>query len=486
MLMSANSPSRSLHRPFVLDAGAPTVTRHLAAVLVADVVGYSRLMGEDDLGTVRRLHDHRAILAGTVAEHRGRVVNTVGDSMLAEFPSVLDGVQCALAIQERLNHANALLPEERRLDLRLGLHVGDVIVRDGDIYGEAVNVAARLQTLADPGGVCVSAKVCDEIEGKLSCDFVERGTHRVKNIARPVHVYALRRLEGPEEASAQPVSLRRQEISYCRAPDGVRLAWSRIGQGAPLMKAANWLSHLEHDWDSPVWSGTLDRLASGHSLVRYDARGNGLSDWEVDALSLDAWVDDLKAVADAAGLERFPLLGISQGCAVSVAFAVRYPERVSHLVFFGGFALGPRKRSPEMRAQRDAMSTLIRLGWGADEPVFRQLFTSQFMPTATKEQAEAFNELQRHSASPECASRYYDTVGDLDVRDLLPQVKAPTLVMHVRGDLVAPLVGGRELAAGIPGARFVAFEGRNHILQEGEPAFDRFFEEISIFLAEPH
>jgi pimeloyl-ACP methyl ester carboxylesterase len=453
MLIGATSPLVPSSGLLIPGLQPPSVTRRLAAVLVADVAGYSRLMSDDDLGTVRRLHDHRAILVRTVAEHGGRLVNTVGDSMLAEFPSVLDAVKSALAVQERLAQSNTLLPEERRLELRLGVHVGDILVRHGDIYG------------------------------KLACELIDRGTHRVKNIARPVHVYALRRPERQEKGLRTQSSMRTQEIHYCRAPDGVRLAWSRVGQGAPLLKAANWLSHLEHDWESPVWSGILDQLASGHSLFRYDARGNGLSDWELDTLSLDAWVDDLKAVADAAGLERFPLLGISQGCAVSVAFAVRYPERVSHLIFYGGFALGPRKRSAEMQAKRDAMATLMRLGWGADEPVFRQLFTSQFMPEATKVQADAFNELQYRSASPECAARYYDTVGDLDVRDILPEVKAPTLVMHVRGDLVAPLCGGRELAAAIPGARFVAFEGHNHLLQEGEPAFDRFFEELSLFLA---
>lgn len=186
---------------------------------------------------------------------------------------------------------------------------------------------------------------------------------------------------------------------------------------------------------------------------------------------------------DDAGLDRFALLGVSQGCAVSIAFAERYPERVSHLILYGGFALGARKRSPESRAKRDAMATLMRFGWGADEPVFRQMFTLQFMPDATKEQADVWNELQRRTTSPECAVRCFETVGDLDVRDLLSRVQARTLVMHVRGDLIAPLESGREVAAGIPDARFVAMEGRGHLVQGSEPAFERIFEEIRLFLS---
>jgi pimeloyl-ACP methyl ester carboxylesterase len=224
-------------------------------------------------------------------------------------------------------------------------------------------------------------------------------------------------------------------------------------------------------------------LAKDHTLMRYDARGNGLSDWDVDEVSLDAWVNDLETVVDAAGIERFSLLGISQGCAVSVAYATRHPERVSHLILYGGFAVGAMKNdSPDVRERFKAMNTLVRLGWGADNPAFRQVFTGLFMPGATQEQMDFFNELQRRTTSPECAFRYREVVGDLDVLDLLPRVSAPTLVMHVRGDAVVPFEAGRALAAGIPGARFVAFQGQNHLFLENEPASERFFEEIALFL----
>ncbi len=207
-----------------------------------------------------------------------------------------------------------------------------------------------------------------------------------------------------------------------------------------------------------------------------------MSDWDVDELSLEAWVSDLETVVDAAGLERFPLLGISQGAAVSVAYAARHPERVSHLVLYGGFGLGGKKRAPAEKERRIAMATLMRQGWGADNPSFRQLFTALFIPGATHDQADIFNELQRRTTSPECAARYFDVAGDLDITDLLVAVKAPTLVMHVRGDLIVPIEAGRQLAAGIPRARFIAFEGKNHLFLQHEPASDRFFEEIRLFL----
>jgi pimeloyl-ACP methyl ester carboxylesterase len=243
------------------------------------------------------------------------------------------------------------------------------------------------------------------------------------------------------------------------------------------------MNHLEYDWESPIWHHLLEGLARNHTLVRYDARGNGLSDWDVDEHSLEAWVGDLETVVDAVGIERFPLFGVSQGCAISIAYAVRHPERVSHLILYGGFALGHGKRSPRGHEQIKAMGTLMRLGWGMDNPAFRQMFTSLFIPESTKEQADWFNDLQRKTTSPECAARYLEVVGNFDVRDLLPQVQVPALVMHVRGDLVSPIDAGREIAAGIPGARFIALPGRNHLFLKHEPAAARFFEEINLFLA---
>jgi pimeloyl-ACP methyl ester carboxylesterase len=274
----------------------------------------------------------------------------------------------------------------------------------------------------------------------------------------------------------------RQEVRYCRAPDGVRLAYAISGSGPPLVKTANWLNHLEYDWESLVWGDFLHRMASRYTLLRYDARGSGLSDWDVPELALDKWVSDLETVVDAAGFQRFPLFGISQGCAISVAYAARHPNRVSHLILLGGYSVGAAKRSPTLREKRKAIQTLMRMDWGAESPALRQMFTMQLIPDAGKEQIDSFNELQRKTTSPEYAARYIEAVGEIDVTDLASKVAVPALVMHARGDLQVPIEAGRDLAARIPGARFVALQSNNHILLGNEPAAERFFEEVELFL----
>lgn len=268
-----------------------------------------------------------------------------------------------------------------------------------------------------------------------------------------------------------------------RTPDGARLAYATAGNGPPLVKTANWLNHLQYDWETPIWQHVVRGLARGRTLIRYDARGNGMSDWEVPSVSLDAWVNDLETVVEASGIDRFPLLGVSQGCAVSIAYAVRHPERVTHLILYGGFARGMAKRSPEQKELRDAMVTVMRHGWGSDNPAFRQMFTAQFMPGATPEQAAIFNELQRRTTSPECAARYLHASGEIDVQDLLAKVSTPTLVMHARGDVRVPIELGRALATDIPNARFVSLQSDNHLFMDHELGCKRFFEEIELFLS---
>ena len=454
--------------------------RRLAAILATDVVGYSRLMGGDEEGTLAALKSLReSLIDQKIAEHRGRIVKTTGDGALVEFASAVDAVRCAIDIQRAMIERNGEIPEDRRIELRIGINVGDIIIEGEDIFGDGVNIAARLEGIAEAGGICISRQVFDQIEGKLQLAYRQMGPQNLKNITKPIEVFsvAVDEAEGPSR-QLKPS----QEIKYCRTPDGVRLAYAISGNGPPLVKSANWMNHLEYDWESPVWRHLFRGLSSDHTLIRYDARGNGMSDWDVDELSLDAWVSDLESVVDAARVERFPLIGISQGCAVAVSYAVRHPERVSHLVLYGGFALGGKRRAPQEKEKRNAMMTLMRLGWGADNPSFRQMFTGLFIPGATQEQAASFNELQRRTTSPECAARYFDVVGDIDITDLLARVTAKTLVMHVRGDLVCPIEAGRVLAAGIPGARFVALQGQNHLFQENEQASQRFFEELKLFL----
>lgn len=288
---------------------------------------------------------------------------------------------------------------------------------------------------------------------------------------------------GPSRS--EPPQITAQKVRFCEAEDGVRIAYAAIGDGPPLVKPANWMTHLEYDWESPVWRHWTRELARDHRLIRYDERGNGLSDWNVGELGLDTFVRDLEAVVEAAGLERFPMLGISQGCAVAIAYAVKHPERVSRLVLFGGYARGWALRgSPEEVARRQALGELMKQGWGQDNPAFRQVFTTLFVPEGTPTQMQWFNDLQRMTTSPANAARLNAAFGQLDVRPLLQQVRAPTLVLHCRDDAVVPFAEGRAMANSIPGARFVAIESRNHIILEQETGWQRFLQEMRTFLAE--
>jgi class 3 adenylate cyclase/pimeloyl-ACP methyl ester carboxylesterase len=470
------------------------VERRLAAVLATDVVGYSRLMGADEVGTLTSLKSHRRdMINPAITEYHGRIVKTTGDGMLLEFASVVDAVAFAVKVQRAMLKRNAAVPDDKRIVFRIGINVGDIIIDGDDIFGDGVNIAARLEALCEPGGVCISRAANEQIRDKLSLSFADLGEQAVKNIARAVGVYGLGARDiialpdtaelGGAEPARESVPAE-QEIHFCQSKDGVQLAYARTGQGPPIVKTGNWMTHLEFDLETPIWRHLHRELSTGHTLIRYDARGNGLSDREVLDLSFDRFVDDLETVVDAAGTDRFVLLGVSQGCAVSVGYAVRHPERVSRLILFGGYPVGWKKRA-KTQAEKDgaeAMLTLMRLGWGQENPAFRQLFTSQFIPGGTKEQADWFNELQRISASPEDAVRNLMANGEVDITALLPQVRVPTLVMHSRHETRVPFEQGRRLAAGIPGARFVPLESRNHLILEDEPAFPRFLEEIKSFL----
>ena len=267
----------------------------------------------------------------------------------------------------------------------------------------------------------------------------------------------------------------RQRIRYLRTPDDVQVAWAESGTGPTLVKAANWLTHLEYDWDSPVWRHWNQFFSRHFQFIRYDERGCGMTDWQVGDLSFDRWVEDLEAVADAAGATRFVLLGVSQGAATCVAYAARHPERVSHLVLYGGYTRGAAVRGTAQQAREfAAIVELARLGWGREHPAFRDLFTSRFIPDATEEQVAWVSELCRMTTSPEIAANLLERRSRVDATALLDQVTVPTLVVHARHDVVVPLAEGRLIAGRIPSAQFVELDSQNHILLEHEPAWQRF------------
>jgi pimeloyl-ACP methyl ester carboxylesterase/DNA-binding CsgD family transcriptional regulator len=265
-----------------------------------------------------------------------------------------------------------------------------------------------------------------------------------------------------------------QTIRFTRSADGVRLAYAESGSGLPLVKAANWLSHLEFDWQSPVWRHWFEFLSGAHRLIRYDARGCGLSDWDAADLTLSAQVADLEAVVEAARVDRFDLIGISQGGAVAIEYCIRHPERVSHLVLYGAFARGWRQRGEDSTRTFRALNDLVRLGWGQDNPAFRTLFVNMFVPEASAEQERWFSDLMRVTSEPEIAARIMEASSNLNVAERLAAVQVPTLVIHAKDDACVPFGEGRLFATSIAGASFVTLESRNHILLESEPAWARF------------
>jgi len=278
-----------------------------------------------------------------------------------------------------------------------------------------------------------------------------------------------------------------QPIRYATSPDGVRIAYAVMGKGTPVVRASHWLTHLEYELNSPVWRHLLLGMATRHTLVRYDGRGTGLSQRDGVEISLERWVDDLACVVDSLSLERFVLLGVSQGGAIAIKYAARHPERVSHLIIHGAYARGFLHRgNPDKQRQFVELNrALIREGWGSEHDAYRQWFTSQFIPGGTAEQSRWFNDLERVSATPEMMERFVIELSTINVADLLPQVKAPTLVTHCTGDVRVPFVLGQEIAAGISGAKFIPLDSRNHVFLADEPATRIFFDAVASFLGDP-
>ena len=326
--------------------------------------------------------------------------------------------------------------------------------------------------------------LCNGDEGVRYIETVPRQGYRfianvttIESSSAPAGV-----VEFPGPASA-PLE---QDIRFFNSFDGARIAYSVAGNGPVLLKAANWLNHLEFELKSPIWQHWLPLLTRHNKLIRYDERGNGLSSWNVQDFSFEAWVKDFERLTEEVKVDKFSLLGISQGAAVAVSYAVKYPEKVDKLILYGSFARGWMKRPiPGEIERRNALLTLLRLGWGKDNPAFRQMFTTIFMPDGLPEHQDWWNELQRVCTSAENAVQLLHAGGAIDVVDLLPKVKCPTLVMHSEGDEAVPIAEGRLVAARIPKAKFVPLPSRNHLVIHAEPAWPIFVRELSRFMEWP-
>jgi pimeloyl-ACP methyl ester carboxylesterase len=503
----------------------------LAAIMFTDIAGYTAMMGHDEAKALRILERNRDLLNSALQKFDGRMLKEMGDGSLSSFQSVVDAVNCAVEIQNALK-------DDAELKLRIALHIGDVVFTENDVFGDGVNVASRIHTLAEPGGICISERVYDDIRNKPDIHATFLGERDLKNVDRPIRVYVLSGYGVPLPDSVSAVSppapstprrnawQRRlavaaaivlvaaagsyglyavyrdrivtalaiyvprllpsgvdQKIGFATTSDGVRIAYATSGAGPPVVQVLGWVTHLERGLFSPAYFGDyIKRLSAHHFLVRYDGRGFGLSDRGVRDYSLDARVRDLEAVVDALHLDRFALYAISAGGPTAIAYTVRHPERVTRIGFYGSFAR--IVASAEERQQWEAMRTLVSTGWGSDNTAYRQLFTSLFMPDGNEVDMRVFNEMQRISANAGDAASFIAEMIDIDATGLAPNIRVPALVIHRRGDLIVPFEQGRELASLIPGAQLQLLEGRNHAMLRGEPEVEQLTQALEQFLVE--
>jgi DNA-binding SARP family transcriptional activator/pimeloyl-ACP methyl ester carboxylesterase len=483
----ALAPSRRLHREQVIDALWPGLSVEAAAPRLHKAAHYVRRATNRResvvlSGDLVRLFPDDELCVDVVAFEEAAARATA-----SERPEEVDAALAAYGgdlLPDDAYDEWALLPRQRlqrrHRDLlrRAGRWVELVEVDPTD---EEAHVAIMREALA----------VGDRAGARRQFEVLERMLHDELGIGPSSEALALldRATDGSMSAPAQVgdprySSLATQSIRFCSTPDGVRLAYAVSGDGPPLVKASNWMTHLDYDWESPVWRHWWQGLSRRHRLIRYDERGCGLSQWDVDDFSLEAFVRDLESVVDSLGLERFPLLGISQGGPIAITYCARHPERVERLILYGTGVLGRRRkaRSDADHRQLDALAELMRVSWGADEPSFQRVYNARFMPDGPIEQWRAFDELQKRTAPPQNAARLWESMQLVDVTVDARSLRVPTLILHSRDERLRPYPDAERLASLIAGSRLVALESNNHILQEGEPAFARFLATMDSFL----
>lgn len=488
--------------------------------MFTDIAGYSTLMGADEDRAVAILARCREIVRPQVEKFGGRILDEIGDGMLASFDSGVSAVECAREIQ-------TIVGAEPEFDLRIGIHIGDVLVSDKQVVGDGVNVASRIHGLAAPGSICISDRVFDDLRNHPEFDPQPLGERELKNLNRRITVYVLAAPGQRPAAEPLPRTPRRgrvwaavaasvvaaggllfatglgerllvaalielprlrggdveQQIGFVRSADGTRIAYATSGQGPALVHVLGWASHVERGLSSPAYNPSIAHFAERYQFVHYDGRGAGLSDRNVTNFSIDARVADLEAVIDGLGLDRVAIMGLSAGGSASIAYTLRHPEKVRRLILIAtaGNGASVRRANPMWNSIPD----LVRNGWGRDDSSARKVFTALIGPHMSPIQQEFLSELLQISMTGDDAANFLEAAIQGDASDQLAKIAVPTLVIHARGDLLVPFeAGGRELAAGIPNSRLVVLESDNHGIPPGDPTYPQFVKAIDEFLAE--
>jgi len=490
------------------------VERKLAAIMFTDVVGYTALTEQDEPKAIEIRERHRDLVRPLVAQFQGQLIDATGDEILAVFPSSLLAVDCALAIQ-------ASLRDDPDLKLRIGIHLGDVLMRDAEVAGEGVNIASRIRPLADPGGICVSASVWDLVRNRSYISARPLGSQPLKNVSQPVEVFALgtappqraRRVNRwaavgfgciallavgygvyvTNQAAIQSYVMLtlpkyignpiEQQIGFAKTSDGVRIAYATTGKGPALVFVLGWATHLERGLGSPLYDAAdgIRWLSRRNLYVRYDGRGFGLSDRNVTDFSLDARIRDLEAVTDTLGLDRFAILAVSAGGPTAIAYAVRHPERVSRMVFLSSMVSWPLSANqieehPVVTSEREwsAMLDMFQSNW--ESSIVRGMMADLMFPEVDDARRRVIIEFLGISGEGSAIAGFHETV--VDASDLADHIGAPALVIHTKADLTVPLSCGRRLASLLPGAQLKIVDGHH------APWTPAVLEAISSFLAE--
>ena len=462
--------------------------RKLLAIVAADMVGFSRLVENDEISVLSRQKEYfNEIIKPEIEKFHGTIIKTTGDGFLATFASSLDAVESTTNIQKTINLREKTQLNDKRIWFRIGINVGEVVLDDGDIFGNSVNIASRLESIADAGDVCITKDIFQNIKNLQSFDIRHLGEQQLKNISQKVDAYKIKinNEQYNQSKETELLTEANQEIRYCSSKDNTIIGYAKVGNGPPLLKAPNFMSSLEHDWRSPIWMHLYRFLAKDRTLVRFDQRGNGSSDLDPLEISFNSFVEDMEAVVNETKIDKFPILGVSQGCAVSIAYAIRNPNKVSHLILIGGFSRGKGQRGDPSYEEKSKMEqTMILSGWEDENPAFRQFFTTSMIPEGTKEQMDSFNNIMKIATSAKNAAKISRINDQINVSDILSKLDIPTIIFHCTDDARVPISESKFMAANIKNSKFIPINSKNHVLLETEHGWNLFKEEVTKFLDE--